>query len=155
MFFSAISAVLGLAGTWLSFKGAQDSAKATVQYAKRQQEVAALDARNIERQAAENAIRARVNARRNLARLRGNMGTSGMVFGDSMEDAFVETAGRLELDVQDAARAAAMESQNRRSQGDVALWEGRVRAGAMQMQSYGTLLSDASRMAGNLYNLKS
>ncbi len=155
MIFPAISLILGLAGSWLSFKGANDSAKATEAAARRQQEVAAMDARNIELQAAENAARARANARRNLARLRSDAGTSGMVFGDSMEDAFVETSGRLELEVQDAARAAAMAAANRRSQGDTALWEGRVRAASMKAQSYGTLLSDATRLSGNIYNLVS
>lgn len=155
MIFPAISAILGLAGAGLSFWGSSQSAKATEKAARRQQEVAALEARNIELQTAENISRGRINARRRLGRLRADLGTSGVVFGDSTADAFAETAGQLELEIQDAARSGAMDAQNRRDAGTMAAWEGSVKAASIRMQSVGTLLSDVTRTAGNLYSLRS
>ena len=155
MIFPAISAILGLAGMGLSLWGASQSAKAAEKAARRQQEIAALEARNIEAQTAENISRGRINARRRLGRLRADLGTSGVVFGDSTADAFAETAGALELEIQDAARAGAMDAQNRREAGNMAAWEGSVKAASMRMQSVGTLLSGATSIAGNIYSLRS
>lgn len=154
MIFGAITSILGLAGSWLSYSGTKAAAKAQEQAALRQQEAARLQARNIENQTAENLTRARVNARRRLARLRADYGTSGIAFGDSTESVFAETSGRLELEIQDAARAGAMDAQNIRSAGDMAAWEGRVRAAGMRQQAMGTLLSDTLQTASNLYSLR-
>jgi NADH dehydrogenase FAD-containing subunit len=152
MIFPIFSALFSLAGAGLSFFGQQQAAKNSVAAAKAQQAAAYADASNTAQQAAENARRARVNNRRDLARIRGTMaGTSGMEFSGSFADAFAETAGRLEMQVQDAARAADLEARNARSRGDMALWEGRTQAAALKMRSYGTLLSDATAAGTQFY----
>lgn len=155
MIFPAVTAILGLAGAGLSLFGSNSAAKAAEKAARRQQQVADIEARNIELTTAENIGRARTNARRRLARIRSEYGTSGVVADGSTADVFAETAGRLELEIQDAARAGVMDAANRRSAGETAAWEGRVRAASMRMQSYGTLLSDVTRTTGNIYNLVS
>lgn len=148
MFFAIASLVMMLAGAATSYVGSQQAAKASEEAGRQQQAAADAAARNAELQASENANRERVNNRRRLARMRAGMaGTSGMAFDGSMQDAFVESAGQFELQVQDAARAAAMEAANTRSRGDMALWESRAQATALKTRSYGTLLSDGSSIA--------
>lgn len=155
MIFPALSAILGLASAGMSFFGGLSASKAAAKAAARQQQVADLNARNIELTTAENTARARVNARRSLARLRVMSGVSGVVDDGSTADVFTETAGRLEVEIQDAARAGAMQAQNVRNEGAMAAWEGRTRAAAMKMQSFGTLLTDVTHVASNVYNLMS
>ena len=145
----AIAAMVASAAT--SFVGAQKSADAAEEAGRFQQKAADESARNVEIQNAENIRRERVNKRRRLARMRTQMaGTSGLVFEGTMQDAFTETAGQMELTIQDSARESAMMAQNTRSQGDMQLWQAKSQASAARIQSYGTLLSDASSIAGKV-----
>jgi hypothetical protein len=142
--FTWIAIAVMLAGAATSFVGAQKSADAAEDAGKAQQEAAAAAARNEELQTAENVRRERVNNRRRLARLRADLGQTGLAMGGSLQDAFTETAGRMELASQDQTRAGNMNAGNIRSQGDMALWEARNQAIGTRISSYGTLLSDAS-----------
>lgn len=149
MAYIAIAVTVISAG--VTYAGAQKAADAAEEAGKMQQLAADQSARNIELQTAENIRRERVNKRRRLARMRTNMaGTSGLVFDGTMQDAFTETAGQMELTIQDSARESAMQAQNVRSQGDMALWQGKAAAVSTRAQSYGTLLSDASSIAGKV-----
>lgn len=132
-----------------SFVGAQQSADAAEDAGKAQQQAAAQQARNEELQTAEAISRERDNKRRSLARLRATLGQTGLAMEGSLQDAFIDTAGRLELDIQDKARAGAMNAQNLRSHGDMALWEARNQAIGARISSYGTLLSGFGSMAGH------
>jgi hypothetical protein len=135
-------------GAGLSFMGSQKAAAAAEDAGEAQRDAANAQARNEELQTAENVRRERQNNRRDLARARAVMaGTSGMAMGGSLQDAFVETAGRLELEVQDKARAGAMDANNITSQGEMALWEAKAKASSTRMASYGTLLSSVSGIA--------
>lgn len=141
-----------VAGAATSFVGAQQSAKAAEDagkaQAKAQAKAAEAQARNEELQGAEAIKRERINNRRRLARLRADHGTTGVVMGDSSMDVFAETAGAMELQIQDAARASAMEASNIRQQGAMAQWEARTQATATRMSAVGTLLSNTSDIAG-------
>lgn len=149
LYYIAIAAMV--AGAATSYVGAQKSADAAEEAGNLQRKAAEENARNQELQNAENIRRERVNKRRRLARMRTAMaGTSGLVFDGTMEDAFTETAGQMELTIQDSARESAMSAQNTRSQGDMALWQAKSQASAARIQSYGTLLSDASSIAGKV-----
>lgn len=141
-----IALAMAAAGAATSYIGAQKSADAAEDAGKAQQEAAAQEARNEELQTAENVRRERINNQRKLARLRVSLGTSGLAMGGSLQDAFTETAGTMELAVQDQARAGAMNAGNIRSHGDMALWEARNQAIGTRISSYGTLLSDVSSM---------
>ncbi|RYD18902.1 MAG: hypothetical protein EOP88_20940 [Verrucomicrobiaceae bacterium] len=124
-----------------SFVGAQQSADAAEDAGKAQQEAAAQQARNEELQTAEEISRERVNKRRRLARLRADLGQTGLAMGGSLADSFSETAGTMELALQDKTRAGNMEAQNLRSHGDMALWEARNQAIGTRISSYGSLLT--------------
>jgi multidrug efflux pump subunit AcrA (membrane-fusion protein) len=154
MFFLAIaSLIMSAVGAGVSYVGSQQAAKAAEDAGRAQQAAADAAARNAELQAAENTSRERVNARRRLARMRAGMaGTSGLVFDGSMQDAFTETAGQFELQIQDAARSAHMDAANKRSQGDMALWESRAQSMAIKTRSYGTLLTDGAALAKTGYS---
>lgn len=151
--FTWIALIAMIAGAATSFAGAQQQAKAAEDAGKAQKAAADASARNEELQNAEAIKRERINKRRRLARMRAAHGTSGLVMSDSSMDVFSETAGVMELQIQDAARAGNMEAANMRNQGSMALWEARTQAAATRMSSYGTLLSDASGVAG--YGMRS
>ncbi len=146
--FSIIALALMAIGGGVKFYGAQQAAKAAEDAGEAQQRAAAAAAHNEELQNAETVKRERINKRRRLARLRADHGTSGLVMSDSSMDVFAETAGMMELTIQDAARAGNMEAANMRNQGNMALWEARTQAAATRVSSYGTLLSNASSAAG-------
>ena len=140
--------VIGAATTYV---GQQKAADAAEEAGKMQKKAADQNARNTELQTAENIRRERMNNRRRLARMRSDMaGTSGLVFDGTMEDAFLETAGQMELQIQDTARAGAMEAANSRSAGAMAQWEARAQATATRTQATGTLISSVAG-AGNSY----
>lgn len=146
--FTWIAIAVMLAGAATSFVGAQQSAKAAEDAGEAQQEAAQLAARNEELETAENVRRERVNKSRRLARIRAQIGTTGLTMDGSIQDAFTETAGRLELGIQDKAREGAMKSSNLQQQGDMALWEARNQAIGTRISSYGTLLTDITSTAG-------
>ncbi len=139
--------VVGAIGAGVSYVGAQQAADAAEEAGKAQAQAAEQAARNTELENAEAIKRERVNKRRHLARLRANHSTSGVTMDDSSLDVFAETAGAMELGIQDASRAGAIDPQNTRSRGEMAAWEARSLARATRVQSYGTLLSDSSRVA--------
>lgn len=149
MYVGIATAVVSAIGAGVSFAGSQQQAKAAEQQGRMQQDAANAEANNAELQAAENIRRERINKRRRLARLRSDMNAGGVVMDGSSMDVFAETAGREELAIQDAARAANMDAANMRNSGTVAAWEARAMARATRVASYGTLLSDASKTASN------
>lgn len=140
-------AIAAAAGTAVSYVGAKNAADAAEEAGKAQKAAADAAARNEELQAAESIKRERLNKRRRLARMRSELNAGGVVMGDSTMDVFKETAGREELAIQDAARASNMDAANVRSQGNLALWEGRTAAVGQRISSYGTLISGASNVA--------
>ena len=138
-----------------SFNAAQDSADAQEQAGLNQKLAAEQEARNQELTLAENLRRERVNKRRRLARMRTAQNNGGLAFeGSSLEDSFTESAGLMELEILDAARAGSMEAANTRSAGDLALWESRVGALSTRREATGSLLSSVSSIAGVSYNSK-
>ena len=151
--FTWIAIIAMLAGAATSYVGAQNSAKTAEDVGKAQKDAADASARNEEMQNAEAIKRERINKRRRLARLRVGMANNGLQMTGSSMDVFAETAGNMELGIQDAARAGAMDASGLRNQGAMAQWEARTQAGATRMASYGTLLSDASSIGS--YGVKS
>jgi len=143
----AISSVATAAAGVVSYVGQQQAADAAEDAGRMQKEAADAAARNAEAQSRESINRERINNRRRLARMRAKAGTSGLVMTGSALDVFAETAGVLELGVQDANRAGNMEAGNMRDQGAMSLWEARSTAAAQRLSSYGTLLSTAGSAA--------
>lgn len=151
-FLFLLSAILTGIGTVASFVGQRQAAKATEEAGKAQSAAAAAAAHNEELQTAEAVRRERINKRRRLARMRADVGTGGLVMSGSTMDTFAEGAGMMELQIQDAARTGAMNAQNARSQGNMALWESRTSAASQRFASFGTLIQGGASVAGMAYN---
>lgn len=149
MYVGIATAVVSAIGAGVSYAGQQQQAKAQEEAGRAQAEAAAAAARNEEQQTAENIRRERVNKRRRLARMRSQMNAGGVVFSDSTIDVFKETAGNMELGIQDAARAGALDTVNLRNQGSMAAWEARAMARATRVAAYGSLISSASSTASS------
>ncbi|MDB6077724.1 MAG: hypothetical protein JWO82_1471 [Akkermansiaceae bacterium] len=131
-----------------SYNQSQKSADAQEEAGLMQKKTADQNAMMQEQQTAETVRRERVNSKRRLARIRtGSNAGSGLVNEGSIEDAFIETAGREELRIQDAARAGAMDAQGTRQQGEMSLWEARTQAVGTRVAANGTLLSNLGSMA--------
>jgi hypothetical protein len=135
-----------------SYDQSRKSAKAQEEAGVYQKMASDQAARNTALQNAENIRRERINKKRRLARLRTGMaGTSGLVMEGSLEDVFAESAGRMELEIQDMARAGAMDAANQQRAGDISLWEARTGAVATRAQATGSLLSSAASIVGGAY----
>ncbi len=135
-----------------SYDQSRKSAKAQEQAGVYQKMAADQAAKNTALQNDENIRRERINKKRRLARLRSGMaGTSGLVMEGSLEDAFAESAGRMELEIQDMARAGEMDAATQRRAGDISLWEARTGAVATRAQATGSLLSSAASIVGGAY----
>lgn len=147
MYVGIATAVVSAIGAGVSYMGSQQASKAAEQQGRAQVKASEASARNAELQAAENIRRERINKRRRLARLRSGMNSGGVVMADSSMDVFAETAGREELAIQDAAREGNLDATNTRNAGSIAGWEARAMARATRVASYGTLLSDSSKIA--------
>lgn len=147
MYVGIASVVVSAIGAGVSYMGSKQAAEAAEEQGRAQQAAANAAARNEELQNAENIRRERLNKRRRLARLRSQMNAGGVVMSDSSMDVFAETAGNMELAIQDSAREGNLAASNMRNEGSVSAWEARALARATRIASYGTLLSNASQTA--------
>jgi hypothetical protein len=147
MYVGIASVVVSAIGAGVSYMGSKQAAEAAEEQGRAQQAAANAAARNEELQNAENIRRERLNKRRRLARLRSQMNAGGVVMSDSSMDVFAETAGNMELAIQDSAREGNLAASNMRNEGAVSAWEARALARATRVASYGTLLSSASQTA--------
>ncbi len=150
-YIAVATAVISAIGAATSYVGAQKSADAAEDAGKAQKAAADASARNEELQGAETIKRERLNKQRRLARLRSDMNRGGVVMDGSSMDVFGETAGAMELQLQDASRAMNMDASNQRSAGAMSLWEARSQAAGTRLAATGTLLSDSASIAGGLY----
>jgi len=104
--------------------------------------LARREADNLERETAEQIKRRRIQNRDALASLRTRLTASGVQ--TTTGSALLlqgEAAGRLELEIADAARAAAMQAASLRAKGQMALWEGEQAASSARLGMIGTAIS--------------
>jgi len=152
MFFPILALLFTAISAGVGFMGAQRSAAAAVDAGEAQKKAADQAAANEDAQAQEAINRQRINNRRALARLHSDVaGTSGTTMDGSNMDVFAETSGNMELHIQDEARAAAIQSQNMRNQGEMSLWQARSQAAGQTMASYGSLIASGANLAGQGY----
>jgi hypothetical protein len=134
----AIGLIGTLANTGLQMYGQNQSAKAQMQAAKYNANAGRLsaeynlklaenEATNSENQTSEGVKRQRISNRSALADLRNRASSSGLqsTTGASLLVAG-ESAGRLEIGIQDAVRASAMQAASLRARGRMGLWEADV-----------------------------
>lgn len=134
------------------------------QQAKTQERIAAYNAKraeqeaaNREREASEARKRARIEKRKRLARIRNDLASRGTLTNVGAPLAILgESAGNMELRIQDAARASSMQAASLRAGGAMGLWEADQYSSAANLQSIGTVASGLASMggtyAGGVYN---
>lgn len=104
--------------------GQQQQAKAETKAAVYNNIVADQEAKNQELQNAEQLKRERIKNRRQLAEIRNQMAGNGLINTEGTPLAILgESSANLNLGIQDAARASAMQAASLRAQGQMGLWE--------------------------------
>lgn len=148
---AAIGALIGVAGTALSFYGQYQSAKQLQKLAQNRIKAAEAEAMNVTQQSHENTIRSRKDAETYLSQVRaGVSGMSGLVNTDSLLQSQGEAASVLELQIQDAARSEKMRAHNIMAQARTDAWELTQRAQAQRMSAFTGAIEGGSRIFGSL-----
>lgn len=143
------SLIASTVGTGIGVYSAIDQAQTAKEAAKYNAEAASAEALNRETLAAESSRRLRAENRRRMATLRNNLAGTGVLSSEGTPLAIIgENAANLELGVQDAARAAAMQAQSLRAQGAMSLWEG-------DQQARGALIGGGASLLGGLGSIGS
>lgn len=131
----AIGIVGTLASTGLQMYGQHQSAKAQMEAAKYNAKAARLsaeynlklaenEATNSENQTSEGVKRQRISNRSALADLRNRSASSGLRTTTGVPLMVAgESAGRMEIGIQDAVRASSMQAASLRAKGKMGLWE--------------------------------
>jgi hypothetical protein len=145
---TAIVAILATAAsTYVSYEGQQYNAavaKNTAQYNAKRDENATIQA---DMEAREQIARDRAKNKRLMGAQRAAIGASGVQEAGSPLEVLGETAGMLELGIQDESRAA--ESRRRLGLSTAAndLYVGQSQAKGYELASTGTLISGAASIA--------
>lgn len=149
MGFGAIGLIGGLASTGLQMYGQNEQAKAAQQAAAYNNQLALAEAKNRERETTQGIIRTRQNNAAGLSELRARLASSGVQTGTGTPLTVIgETAGRLELGIADAARAASMQAASLRAQGKMGLWEADQAARASRLSMAATGIQGLSAAFG-------
>lgn len=142
-------------GTGVSVYG-QQQAKESQERADAANAIAAKhEARNKELEAHENARRARDEKRRRLAAAKSRLAANGVALGEGTGADVMEVLDmRLETEIQDAGRRAAMEARAIRQRQALDSWESGQQSAALDLQSYGTALGGVTKAAGSYSNFQ-
>ena len=145
----AIGLIGGLASTGVQLYGMNQQAKAQAAAARYNAGLAEREAANTEAQTTEAIRRKRMNNRAAMAELGNRIAGSGLqgTTGTPL-NLLGETAGRMELEIGDAARVAAMQAASMRAQGKMGLWEADVRQQATKTAMIGTAIGGLTSAFG-------
>ena len=143
------------AGTGIQMYSAKQQGEAAVTAAKYNNQILKQAARNKELESQEAIKRQRENNRSVLSSMRAQLANSGFI-SDMGTPLLLqgETAGRMELAIQDAARSAGIEASNLRTRGALTLWEGQQAKFASNLQATAIGIQGVGNMAQTAYNAK-
>ena len=145
----AIGLLGTVASTGLAMYGQRQQAKAQVAAARYNNQLAEAEARNVELETGEGIKRQRMAARAGLADLRNRMAGSGLVTTSGTPLMVVgESAGRIEVGIADAARAANMQATSLRARGKMGLWEADQYSAASRLSMFATGLGGLTSAFG-------
>lgn len=145
----AIGLVGAVASTGLAMYGQRQQAKAQMMAAGYNNQLAENEAANLEAENAERINRQRANNRSSLSDLRNRLAGSGLVTTSGTALMLAgETAGRMEVSIADAARAASIQAASLRAQGKMGLWNAKQSAEASKLAMWGTALQGATSAFG-------
>jgi len=150
---TAISiALLGIS-TGIQVYSTQQTKKAAENADAYNRKLAESEAQRKEAEAHENMRRQREEKRRRMAMARSRLSASGVALGEGTGADVLEVLdARLETSIQDASRMAELETRALRAGAEMDTWKTRQQSAALDLQTYGSLLSSASSMAGSFSN---
>lgn len=115
--------------------------------------LAESEAQRKEMEAHENMRRSREEKRRRMAMAKSRLSAAGVAMGEGTGADVLEVLDmRLETEIQDASRMAELETRAIRAGAEMDTWKTRQNSAALDLQTYGTLLSGASQAAGSFSN---
>ncbi|MEI6196647.1 MAG: hypothetical protein WCS42_20205 [Verrucomicrobiota bacterium] len=147
MAFAAIPLALTAISGGVSMYGSSQQAKAAKQAAEYNAALANREAHNLELETSQGIMRQRENQRTALADLansgvQADTGTPLAIVGDG--------AGRFDLGIADAARAASIKAASLRAKGAMGLWEADQAGSALQIGALASGFATAGK-AANMY----
>lgn len=148
-----IALVVSAAGSYISYEGAQDQAKATKQTAAYNAKVQENEAIQQDMEMREQISRTRRENKRLLASQRAGVAASGIELSGSPLEVLGANAANLELRAQDMARQATLGVMRGKAQAKATIWEGNQTAAGIKTAAYGTALSDAGKLSGQAYTV--
>jgi hypothetical protein len=151
-FFNIAAAVATVAQTYMSVQGQRAAADAAEDAAEWNADKARKEAAYTENQAQENLRRKRENNRRQLARQRATGARSGTTEAGAVGDMLVDSAERMQQDVDDIWKEATLKSEYLENQALMSEWEGKQAKASSKYAIYGTIAKGAVGVAGSLAN---
>jgi len=144
---AAAAAVTQVASGVVQYRAAQKSAEAAETVADYNAKILQDQAINAQLEAAEQSRRDRVLARKFLGAQRAQYAGAGVLMAGSPLEVLGETAGLLELEIQDRTRKAEMDRRLAMSKSAMTRWEGAQLASGYRKQGVASILSTASNLA--------
>lgn len=139
MSFASIAIVATVGSAALSMYGQHQASKAGEAAARANNDMMQAEARNHELETAEAIKRERQNNESMLSSLRNRMSGSGFLTTSGTPLLLeAETAGRMEIGIQDAARSARMNAASMRAKGQMGIWESKMNSRATKINMVAT-----------------
>lgn len=146
-FFNIAAAVATVAGTVMSIQGQRNAAKAAEQSAEWNADQQRKQASYEESVAQKNMRRERENNKRELARRRANSARGGLMETGAVSDNLIEASEKHQTEIDDIWERASTQSQTRRAQANMSIWEGQVAGQAAKTAMWGTAMGGAASAA--------
>jgi len=146
-FFNIAAAVATVAGTVMSIQGQRNAAKAAEQSAEWNADQQRKQATYEESVAQKNMRRERENNKRELARRRANSARGGLMETGAVSDNLIEASEKHQTEIDDIWERASTQSQTRRAQANMSIWEGQTTAAAAKTAMWTTGLGSVGSVA--------
>ena len=145
--FAIIGLALAALSTGATLYGQSQAAKAAEQSAEWNADQQRKQANYEESVAQKNMRRERENNKRELARRRANSARGGLMETGAVSDNLIEASEKHQTEIDDIWERASTQSQTRRAQANMSIWEGQTTAAAAKTAMWGTALGGAGKMA--------
>lgn len=140
-----VASILTGASVGMAMYSQYQQGKAGAAAGKYKASIERMKAENTEREFHENTLRQRRNDREVRSAITGRQARSGFTLNsESALNIIGEAAGRQQLAIADAARAANQQATDARQRGDVAIYEGNQARYASKLSMLGTGLEEAA-----------
>jgi len=133
--------IMAIGSAVMGYMGAQQSAKAMEQAGKSANDLAKLEATNMDNETRESAFREGENNQARIAELRAQMRSQGGSLRGSAGDVVGKVGGRLELEIMDSVRASSIAASARRQAGAMEEWNAKAGAQGKRISALGNLFS--------------